>query len=188
MVDVHGVRRADRTAGERERRVLGLIGRRLATAGVVIAAAVAVLPPAPIAQPWEYRCRSAISSVNSAANDAERARSSAEDAYERYKSAKEDYESCRRWERDCEWRRWDAESAKSSAESELDTFNSRLRSLFSNVDEVKTACGEADYAVFSAAARACRAVRMLKRRSQQEALDYCRKANLSDVVCRMCME
>jgi hypothetical protein len=159
----------------------------VAAYGFALAVLVLVLPPAATAQPWEYRCRSAISDVESAVDDAERARRSAEDAYGHYNSAKEDYESCRRWDRDCDSRRWEAESAKSSAESDLDSFNSRLRSLFSSVDDVKRACS-ADAAEFSPVTRACRIVRLLKQRSEQEAREFCRKMKFPDELCRRCME
>jgi hypothetical protein len=169
--------------------LLSALGRAPRARATVLALAILGLVPtlSATAQPWEYRCRSALSDVEDAASDAERARSLVEDAYERYKRAKEDYESCRRWERDCDWRRMEAESAKSNAESELDTFNSRLRSLLSDVDDVKTACA-ADSAEFSPVLRACRIVGLLKRRSEQEARDFCRKINFSDELCRRCMQ
>lgn len=126
--------------------------------------------------------------MESASSDAERARRSAEDAYERFKSAKEDYESCRRWDRDdCDRRRWDAESARSSAESEISTFNSRLRSLSGNAEDVKSACAVEGPEV-STAVRVCRLVRALKPRSEQEALDFCRKVRFPEEQCRRCMQ
>jgi hypothetical protein len=159
----------------------------LAQTCAILVLAILVAPSAAVAQPWEYRCRSAISNVESAASDAERARRSAEDAYERYKQAKEDYESCRRWDRDCDWRRWDAESARSSAESDITTFNSRLRSLTSSAEDVKSACA-ADAVEVPPAVRICRLVQSMRRRSEQEALDFCRRVRFPEEQCRRCMQ
>jgi uncharacterized protein (DUF885 family) len=147
-------------------------------------------------EPWDYRCKSALSDVESAAEDAQRAQREVEDSYERYKQTLDDYNNCRSYPqiydlmRDrCQSQRWDVESAKSSAESDLDTFNSRMRSLADAFENATGSCGGSVARGGRAPSRTCAMIKAMRSRSTEEqVLAFCKNVGVTESECRRCMQ
>jgi hypothetical protein len=146
-------------------------------------------------EPWDYRCKSALSEIESAADDAQGAQRNIENSHERYRQAVDEYNNCRSYPqiydlmRDgCQSQRWDADSARSDAQSDLSTFNSRMRSLADAFEDAASSCGGSQ-ARGAAPSRACRLIKAMKARSNEEqALAFCQRVGVTESEFRRCMQ
>lgn len=171
------------------------VGQRVFVAVVQMSAVLVLLWFSSAAsEPWDYRCKSALDDVESAA-DAQRAQQSIQDSYERYKRTLDEYNDCRTYPevydlyRDrCQSQRWEVDSAKSSAESDLSTFNSRMRGLADAFEDAASTCGGGE-ARGVAPSGTCRLIKAMKGRSTEEqVLAFCKRVGVTEPECRRCMQ